>query len=86
MVFGSSLKPLSVLIRIIHTIRLYARIQTWKIAELAQKLSSELIITDSGEAAIFSMSRRYPTQRHRGHKEKTLTPSKPQRAAEAIPP
>ncbi len=29
-----------------------------------------LIITDSGEAAIFSMSRRYPTQRHRGHKEK----------------
>ena len=29
-----------------------------------------LIITDSGEAAIFSMSRRYPTQRHRGHREK----------------
>ena len=26
--------------------------------------------TDSGEAAIFSMSRRYLTQRHRGHKEK----------------
>ncbi|GEM_PF-3566787 len=29
-------------------------------------------VTDSGEAAIFSMSRRYPTQRHRGHREKTL--------------